>query len=59
VTVELTACEENTISLPSNQNALDFIERNLIIPPVVEAGRAGAFVVRHSACQRTRVVRRY
>ena len=40
-------CCEKAAGESSDQDALDFIERNLIIPPVVEAGRAGALMVRH------------
>ena len=32
---------------PSNQYSLDFIEADLIVASVIEAGGAGALVVRH------------
>lgn len=33
-----------------NQYPFDFIELNLIVPPVIEASGAGALMVRHLLC---------
>ena len=44
--IEALPCRQRG-SFPSNQNPLDFIERELIVAPVIEAGGAGALVVCH------------